>query len=68
MKLSALNFTQEDCMKALECNENKLDDAALWLTQNAISISGYGRNENVKKPFRLSAVEVNFYILNLKTW
>lgn len=35
MKLSALGFSVEDCIKALELCRNELDDAALWLTQNA---------------------------------
>lgn len=35
-KLVALGFKTEDCLKALEICEGKLDDAALWLTQNAV--------------------------------
>lgn len=34
-KLSALGFSVEDCVKALELCNNVLDDSALWLTQNA---------------------------------
>lgn len=34
-KLSALGFSVEDCIKALELCKNVLDDSALWLTQNA---------------------------------
>lgn len=34
-KLSALGFSIDDCMKALELCNNILDDSALWLTQNA---------------------------------
>lgn len=40
-KLRALGFRLEDCSEALcKCN-GQLDDAALWLTQNAIPISSY---------------------------
>lgn len=33
--LMALGFSNEDCLKALEICENRLDDAAIWLTQHA---------------------------------
>lgn len=35
-KLTALGFKREDCVTALQNCEGKLDDAALWLTQNAV--------------------------------
>lgn len=35
MKLSALGFSVDDCVKALQLCSNVLDDSALWLTQNA---------------------------------
>lgn len=34
-KLHALGFIIEDCKLALEVSDNQLDEAALWLTQNA---------------------------------
>jgi len=34
-KLRALGFKIEDCKLALEVSDNQLDEAALWLTQNA---------------------------------
>lgn len=34
-KLNALGFSTHDCRKALEACNNQLDEAALWLTQNA---------------------------------
>ncbi|KAK0083635.1 hypothetical protein PV325_008476 [Microctonus aethiopoides] len=36
MKLSALGFAEIDCEAALDKCNGQLDDAALWLTQNAI--------------------------------
>lgn len=39
-KLIALGFKAEDCIAALENCEGKLDDAALWLTQNAVPSRG----------------------------
>ncbi|XP_044592109.1 vacuolar protein sorting-associated protein 13D isoform X2 [Cotesia glomerata] len=35
MKLSALGFAETDCEAALDVCNGQLDDAALWLTQNA---------------------------------
>ena len=34
-QLASLGFSKADCLRALEECHNKLDDAALWLTQNA---------------------------------
>ncbi|XP_059608662.1 intermembrane lipid transfer protein Vps13D [Phlebotomus argentipes] len=34
-KLTTLGFKRSDCVRALEICSNQLDDAALWLTQNA---------------------------------
>ena len=36
MKLSALGFAETDCEAALDRCNGQLDDAALWLTQNAV--------------------------------
>ena len=36
MKLSALGFAEVDCETALDKCNGHLDDAALWLTQNAV--------------------------------
>lgn len=36
--MSALGFSVEDCAKALELCNGQLDDAALWLTQNATHV------------------------------
>ncbi|XP_054285267.1 intermembrane lipid transfer protein VPS13D-like [Macrosteles quadrilineatus] len=38
VKLSALGFKEEDCVKALETCSGQLDDAALWLTQHALPV------------------------------
>ncbi|XP_014236722.1 vacuolar protein sorting-associated protein 13D isoform X1 [Trichogramma pretiosum] len=39
LKLSALGFTEVDCETALDKCNGHLDDAALWLTQNAVPSS-----------------------------
>ena len=36
LKLSALGFAEIDCETALDKCNGHLDDAALWLTQNAV--------------------------------
>jgi len=41
LKLRNLGFASKDCLRALEqCNGN-LDNAALWLTQNACSVNQF---------------------------
>uniref|UniRef100_A0A1B0D2C6 Uncharacterized protein n=1 Tax=Phlebotomus papatasi TaxID=29031 RepID=A0A1B0D2C6_PHLPP len=54
--LTALGFKRADCMRALEICPNQLDDAALWLTQNAeplktITVPSRG-------PLEIQAVEI----------
>nr|XP_015839049.1 PREDICTED: vacuolar protein sorting-associated protein 13D isoform X1 [Tribolium castaneum] len=55
-RLTTLGFKTEDCMKALETCENNLDDAALWLIQNAASF--HNNNESDRSPLNIKAVEV----------
>ncbi|XP_076684056.1 vacuolar protein sorting 13D isoform X4 [Andrena cerasifolii] len=46
-KLTALGFTDADCRAALDLCNNQLDEAALWLTQNAVPNSDVNtRNES----------------------
>ncbi|XP_015598611.1 vacuolar protein sorting-associated protein 13D isoform X2 [Cephus cinctus] len=44
VKLSALGFTEIDCEAALDRCNGQLDDAALWLTQNAVPSTESVRN------------------------
>ncbi|XP_046815359.1 vacuolar protein sorting-associated protein 13D isoform X1 [Vespa crabro] len=47
-KLNALGFTETDCKDALERCNGQLDEAALWLTQNAIPNSDVtSKNESM---------------------
>lgn len=58
-KLTTLGFSTQDCIKALEICEMKLDDAALWLTQNAVSSYTQGFKETEQSsPLSISSVEV----------
>lgn len=41
-KLATLGFREEDCKKALEQCDGCVNDAALWLTQNAFSVHSNG--------------------------
>ena len=41
VKLSALGFAETDCETALDRCNGHLDDAALWLTQNAVPSTEY---------------------------
>jgi len=34
-QLKMLGFSPDDCQEALEWNDNNVEEAALWLTQNA---------------------------------
>lgn len=62
-KLIALGFKPEDCITALEKCEGKLDDAALWLTQNAVPIHSYAASHQHSNeggsPF-IKAIEVQY--------
>lgn len=53
MKLSALGFTETDCEAALDKCNGQLDDAALWLTQNAVP------SDNSKGIFSVVDVETS---------
>ncbi|KAJ8964860.1 hypothetical protein NQ314_004578 [Rhamnusium bicolor] len=54
--LSVLGFKTEDCIKALEKCENRLDDAAIWLTRNATPSSSHvPKHDNT---LSISAVEI----------
>ena len=72
-QLSSLGFSQKDCLKALqECN-NKLDEAALWLTQNASPSSPLGKEDSplstkqtAQTPY-LSNSSVSFTSISVKT-
>ncbi|XP_075234181.1 vacuolar protein sorting 13D [Lycorma delicatula] len=64
-KLTALGFTVEDCSEALERCNGQLDDAALWLTQHALSTSSHYSSYNSspvhlqqQSPFSFTSIEV----------
>lgn len=52
--LTALGFKYQDCVQAMELCENRLDDAAIWLTQNAKDLADVGD----KTGLNVHAVEV----------
>ncbi|XP_031630682.1 vacuolar protein sorting-associated protein 13D isoform X2 [Contarinia nasturtii] len=52
-KLSALGFSVDDCIKALELCNNILDDSALWLTQHA-------------EPVKMQSIHMQESALNIK--
>lgn len=60
-KLTALGFSTQDCIHALERNNKKLDDAALWLTQNAVPSSSNNQQEvnGNQAKMDLCAIEVD---------
>ena len=39
-KLTALGFSRRDCRRALELSDGQINEAAIWLTQNAIPTMG----------------------------
>ncbi|XP_020712491.2 intermembrane lipid transfer protein Vps13D isoform X3 [Athalia rosae] len=61
MKLSALGFAETDCEAALDLCNGQLDDAALWLTQNAIPNS----QANSSGSLYIQAVEVQTLCLRI---
>lgn len=63
LKLSALGFTEFDCQIALEKCNGHLDDAALWLTQNAIPNTNKAISSN---EFPLTVSMNHFNVNNFK--
>lgn len=63
--LTALGFKYQDCVHALEMCDNQLDDAAIWLTQNAKTVTDNGE----KSPLNIQAIEVSsaWIVLNIET-
>merc|ERR1719232_1634655 len=67
-QLTCLGFSSEDCLEALHNCNNKIDDAALWLTQNA-------QTQEAKSPMSISSEKtsylsnssISFSSINLKT-
>lgn len=62
-KLKALGFKEEDCLVALEESMHRLDDAALWLTQNAQPKSEAESNSSVHA-VELKANRIYFCIID----
>lgn len=54
VKLSALGFAEIDCETALDKCNGHLDDAALWLTQNAVPNPENRHEPHDDFPFRVS--------------
>ena len=68
-QLASLGFSKEDCLRSLqECN-NKLDDAALWLTQHASPHSPLRQKSDISQPVEtfLANTSVSFSAVQLKT-
>lgn len=58
-KLRALGFKIDDCKLALEVSDNQLDEAALWLTQNAEPIKSPSHLQRQEEsPMNVSTIEV----------
>ncbi|KAL1513260.1 hypothetical protein ABEB36_002689 [Hypothenemus hampei] len=53
-RLMTLGFKYQDCVEAMELCEHQLDDAAIWLTQNAINDS----ESSNKNPLNIKTIEV----------
>ncbi|KAG5879440.1 hypothetical protein JTB14_025696 [Gonioctena quinquepunctata] len=54
--LTALGFQPEDCLTALEKSGNRIDDAAIWLTLNAIP--SQNTVVQTRRPFSVDAIEI----------
>lgn len=68
-QLSSLGFTDNDCSLALEKCNGDLEEAAIWLTQNALALTSYARKyENTEFSLQQSALkyeEAEVYINHL---
>lgn len=58
-KLRALGFAAEDCAGALERCNGQLDDAALWLTQNALHPQDTKSRPDTSSAVSFDTVEVS---------
>ena len=56
-RLSSLGFSKSDCYDALLNSSNQLDDAALWLTQNAVPL-------RIPSPLEKNSSEVDTFFKN----
>ncbi|XP_034948002.1 vacuolar protein sorting-associated protein 13D isoform X2 [Chelonus insularis] len=61
MKLSALGFTETDCEAALDKCNGQLDDAAIWLTQNAVP----NQDSQVKNDLFFHVIEIESSCLRI---
>lgn len=59
-RLTTLGFKTEDCLRALEMCDQNLDDAALWLIQNAASFHNNNESDN-RSPLNVKAIEVSVF-------
>lgn len=59
-KLKALGFKHDDCLVALEVSDNQLDEAALWLTQNAEPLKSpyHSKKSNEEDALDINMIEV----------
>ncbi|XP_076064677.1 vacuolar protein sorting 13D isoform X4 [Oratosquilla oratoria] len=62
-KLSGLGFHKEDCIRALEVCGGRLDDAALWLTHNALPVPA----PTIQQQQQTDDMPINFQSLEIKT-
>lgn len=51
-----MGFSTPDCVAALKHCDNRIDDAALWLTQNAVSFSN--RRADSEEFLKINTIEV----------
>lgn len=58
-KLKSLGFRHEDCQLALEISDNQLDEAALWLTQNAEPIKSPSYIKKISNEPEIGALDIN---------
>ncbi|XP_066151224.1 intermembrane lipid transfer protein Vps13D isoform X2 [Euwallacea fornicatus] len=64
-RLTALGFRHRDCVQALEMCDNQLDDAAIWLTQNAESVANSARQSGLNvQAIELKANRISVYIID----
>ncbi|KAG1679362.1 Vacuolar protein sorting-associated protein 13D [Nymphon striatum] len=67
-KLKTLGFDDDDCMKAVEVCDGSLDEAAIWLTQNATPMTPMTSNQIFKmsnNKFSISEIELRVALVCL---
>lgn len=64
-KLKALGFSSDDCRTALQSCNDSLEEAALWLTQNASTTTTVGQKQSEMNEIKVRGIEIRTGCISL---